>query len=62
MLEGVDQHEADIASDGSVVLPATLLGSLKWRAGMRVLLEETDEGILITPIDVPGDSAEIASG
>jgi bifunctional DNA-binding transcriptional regulator/antitoxin component of YhaV-PrlF toxin-antitoxin module len=55
MFEDTDQYECTIAADGSVVLPATLLEALGWRVGMRILMEQTDDGVLVTPIEVPGD-------
>ena len=53
MFEDVDQHEATICPDGSVTFPAAVLEALRWRAGMRVLIERTDDGVLITEIEVP---------
>ena len=55
MLENVGQHEATVDAAGYVRVPATVLEALRWRAGMRVLIERLEEGVLITEIEVPGD-------
>ena len=55
MFEGVDQHEVAIRPDGSIVIPAILREKLRCRPGFRLLLEETDDGVLVTEIEVPGD-------
>ena len=57
MFDDIDQYETMIGPDGSVTVPvpATLLEALRWRVGMRILMEQTDDGILVTPIEVPGD-------
>jgi bifunctional DNA-binding transcriptional regulator/antitoxin component of YhaV-PrlF toxin-antitoxin module len=54
MLEGVDQHEVDLGAGGQVVIPPLLLEKLRWRPGHRLLVEQTDEGLLITEIEAPG--------
>ena len=48
MFDDVDQHHATIRADGSLIIPATLLEALGWEPGMKLLLEETDEGVLLT--------------
>ena len=55
MFDDVDQHELTLGPDGSVVFPATLLEKLGWRPGHRLLLEQTDDGVLVTEIEAPGD-------
>ena len=51
MLEGVDQHEATIQPDGTIAIPATLMERMRWRPGLRVSLEQTDDGVLVIEID-----------
>ena len=55
MLEGVDQYEATIQADGSIVVPATLMEKMRWRPGLRVSLEQTDDGVLVIEMEAPGD-------
>lgn len=55
MFDDVDQHEVILGPDGSIVIPATLLEALRWQAGHRLLLEQTDDGVLITEIEAPGN-------
>ncbi len=48
MFEDVDQFEAVVAADWTIVLPRLLMERQGWQPGARLLIEETDEGILIT--------------
>lgn len=52
MNTGPDQHEAIIGPDGTLTIPATLLERQGWKVGSRLLLDETDEGVLVT--EIPG--------
>nr|WP_321984013.1 AbrB/MazE/SpoVT family DNA-binding domain-containing protein [uncultured Lichenicoccus sp.] len=55
MFEDVDQYELAMGPDGQMVLPGLLAEKLGWRVGTRLLAEETDDGYLLTQIEVPGD-------
>ena len=57
MFDDVDQYEVTLGPDGALIVPATLLEKLRWRAGNRLLLEQTDDGMLVTEIEAPGDVA-----
>ena len=57
MLEGVDQYEATIGPHGTLTIPATLLERQGWKVGSRLLLEETDEGVLMTEMSGLDESA-----
>ena len=46
-----------IASDGSLTIPAFLLKTLLWQPGQQVLLEQTDDGLLVTETGLPGNVA-----
>ncbi|WP_428391473.1 AbrB/MazE/SpoVT family DNA-binding domain-containing protein [Lichenicoccus sp.] len=48
MLENVDQHEATIDPDGRVTIPKALLERWGWVPGTKLLVEETDDGVLVT--------------
>ncbi|NPD66306.1 AbrB/MazE/SpoVT family DNA-binding domain-containing protein (plasmid) [Lichenicola cladoniae] len=48
MFEDVDQFEAVVGADGSITVPKLLLERQRWAPGTRLLIEETDDGILIT--------------
>ena len=53
MLDYLTQQRATIAADGSLTIPATLLRTLVWRPGQQVLLEQTDDGLLVTETGTP---------
>lgn len=59
MFEDVGQHEATVDAAGYVRVPAAVLEALRWRAGMRVVIEQTADGMLITELKGPGDVAEV---
>lgn len=48
MFEDVDQYAATIGVDGAIILPPTLLEKMRWAAGTVLVVEETDDGILLT--------------
>jgi len=48
MFEDVDQFQAVVAADGTIVLPRLLMERQGWQPSTRLLIEETDEVILIT--------------
>jgi hypothetical protein len=48
MFEDVDQHEVVVGPTGLIVLPRLLLERQGRQPGTRLLIEETDDGILIT--------------
>lgn len=48
MCENADQHELTLGPDGSITLP----GAPRW-PGMQLLVEQTDDVLLVTEIEVP---------
>ena len=55
MFDDIDQHEVVLSADGTLTVPSALLETLGWRPGHRPLLVQTDDGVLITEIEAPGD-------
>ena len=49
----VNQLEATIGPDGSLTIPVSLLRTLLWRPGQQVLLEQTDDGLLLSETGMP---------
>ena len=47
------QDTATIGADGCLTVPAFLLRTLLWRPGQQVLLEQTDDGLLVSEVGLP---------
>ena len=56
MLNDIDQYEAVLGPDGALIISALLLEKLRWPPGHRLLLEQTDDGVLVTEIEAPGNA------
>ena len=54
VFEDVDQYELTLGQNGALTIPAILLEKLGWLPGHRLLLEQTDDGVLVTEIEAPG--------
>ena len=55
--EEADHYPVTLGPDGTLVIPAMLMEKLGWQPGHRLLLEQTDDGVLVTEIEAPGDEA-----
>ena len=46
-----DQHITAVDTDNRILIPATLLKKQGWAPGTLLLLEKTDDGVLITTVE-----------
>jgi AbrB family looped-hinge helix DNA binding protein len=50
LMAGADQLTTTISTKGQVFLPNAIRQRRGWRAGTRLLVEETPEGVLLRPV------------
>ncbi|MGF6226182.1 AbrB family looped-hinge helix DNA binding protein [Inquilinus ginsengisoli] len=48
-MAGADQFTTTLSTKGQVILPSAIRRRREWRAGTRLLVEETPEGVLLRP-------------
>ncbi|MBW8728684.1 MAG: AbrB/MazE/SpoVT family DNA-binding domain-containing protein [Inquilinus limosus] len=49
-MAGPDQLTTTVSTKGQVILPSAIRQRREWRAGTRLLVEETAEGVLLRPL------------
>jgi AbrB family looped-hinge helix DNA binding protein len=54
--------EALVTRKGQMTIPAEYRRKYKIKEGMRMLIEDTDKGLLLTPISSPEEHAGIDTG
>jgi len=50
VMAGADQLTTTVSTKGQVILPSAIRQRREWRAGTRLLVEETPEGVLLRPV------------
>jgi AbrB family looped-hinge helix DNA binding protein len=49
-MAGPDRLTTTVSTKGQVILPSAIRQRREWRAGTRLLVEETPEGVLLRPV------------